>query len=223
MTNEQKTRRLDALSHRQLRLVSSPIVQHKLTFLRDERTGTKEFRELVIEIGNSLVSAALEDAKSEMIKIKTPLAEIESPVINGDHYAFAPIIRAGEGMLPGALQVIPNARVVHIGMYRDEVTKEPHLYFFKAPKDIAQRETIILDPMLATGNSANAAISELKKRGVTKMKLVCIIAAPEGLLAVTNSNPEVPIYTAAVDWYLNADAFIVPGLGDAGDRIFGTK
>ena len=200
-----------------------PLITHKLSILRSKDTGTKEFRELISEIGMFLLYEALRDAKLDDITIETPITEMKTGRLNEDNYAFLPILRAGTGMVDGILKVLPNAKIGHIGMYRDEETFVPHRYFFKVPKDIVNREVIILDPMLATGGSALDTIEELKSIGVKKIKFLCIIAAPEGLKAVEEKHPDVQIYAAHIDDHLNENKYIVPGLGDAGDRIFGTK
>ncbi len=200
-----------------------PLIEHKLSILRDKNTGTKEFRELIEEIGMFLCYEAMKDVELESVEIETPITKMKTGKLNEDKYAFVPILRAGMGMLDGVISVIPNAKIGHIGMYRDEETFEPVNYFFKVPKDIEKREVIILDPMLATGGSALDAIDLLKSKGVTKIKFLCIIAAPEGIEKVEEKHPDVQIYCANIDEYLNENKYIVPGLGDAGDRIFGTK
>ena len=200
-----------------------PLVEHKLAILRNKKTGTKEFREIVSELATMLCYEAMKDAKMEEVEIETPIQKMKTRKINEDNYAFVPILRAGTGMLDGIIQVVPNAKIGHIGMYRDEETFKPNVYFFKVPKDINKREVLILDPMLATGGSGLDAIELLKEKGVTKIKFLCIIAAPEGIKAIEEKHPDVQIYTAAIDEKLNEKAYIVPGLGDAGDRIFGTK
>ncbi len=200
-----------------------PLIEHKLAILRDKKTGTKEFRELVNEIGMFLCYEAMKDAKLQKCEIETPICKMKTGKLDEDKYAFVPILRAGMGMLDGVISVIPNAKVGHIGMYRNEETFEPVNYFFKVPKDIQKREVIILDPMLATGGSGIDAIDLLKSKGVKKIKFLCIIAAPEGLKVIEEKHPDVQIYCAHIDDHLNENAYIVPGLGDAGDRIFGTK
>lgn len=200
-----------------------PLITHKLSILRSKDTGTKEFRELISEIGMFLLYEALRDAELDDITIQTPITEMKTGRLDEDRYAFLPILRAGTGMVDGILEVLPNAKIGHIGMYRDEETFVPHRYFFKVPKDIVNREVIILDPMLATGGSALDTIEELKSIGVKKIKFLCIIAAPEGLKTVEEKHPDVQIYAAHIDDHLNENKYIVPGLGDAGDRIFGTK
>ena len=204
-------------------VLNHPLITHKLGILRDIHTGTKEFRELITEISTLLCYEATKDAKLEKTIIETPLEKMETGKLNEDNYAIVPILRAGMGMLEGITRVIPNAKIGHIGMYRDEETFEPVNYFFKVPKHIEEKEVIILDPMLATGGSAVDAIELLKSKGVTKMKFLCIIAAPEGLARVQKEHPDVQIYCAHIDDHLNENKYIVPGLGDAGDRIFGTK
>ncbi len=203
--------------------LNHPLIKHKLAILRDKNTGTKEFRELIKEIGMFLCYEAMKDATLDRVEIETPIKKMVTGKLNEDKYAFVPILRAGMGLLDGVISVIPNAKIGHIGMYRDEETFEPVNYFFKVPKDIEKREVIILDPMLATGGSAIDAIDLLKSKGVKKMKFICIIAAPEGIVKVEEKHPDVQIYCASIDEYLNDNKYIVPGLGDAGDRIFGTK
>ena len=200
-----------------------PLVVHKLSILRDKKTSTKEFRELIKELSIFLCYEAMKDAKLDKTEIETPITKMKTEHLNEDNYAFIPILRAGLGMLDGVITVIPTAKVGHIGMYRDEETYEPVNYFYKVPKDIKNREVILLDPMLATGGSAIDAIDLLKKNGVEKIKFLCIISAPEGLKKVQEKHPDVTIYTACIDDHLNENKYIVPGLGDAGDRIFGTK
>lgn len=200
-----------------------PLIDHKLAILRDKKTGTKEFREIISELGELLCYEAMKDAKTYEVEIETPMEKMKVRKINEDNYAFVPILRAGTGMLDGIINVVPNAKIGHIGMYRDEETFKPNVYFFKVPKDIEKREVLILDPMLATGGSALDAIELLKEKGVTKLKFLCIIASPEGIKAVEDKHPDVQIYTTSIDNKLNEKAYILPGLGDAGDRIFGTK
>jgi len=203
--------------------LNHPLIEHKLSILRDKNTGTKEFRELVKEISRVLCYEAMRDIKLEKIEIETPITKMKTGRLNEDKYAFVPILRAGMGMLDGIINIIPNAKIGHIGMYRDEKTFEPVNYFFKVPKDIEKREVILVDPMLATGGSACDAIELLKNKGVKKIKFLCIISAPEGLERVNREHPDVKIYTAHIDKKLNSNKYIVPGLGDAGDRIYGTK
>ena len=203
--------------------LNHPLIEHKLAILRDKNTSTKEFRELIGEIAMMLCYEAMRDAKLYETTIETPLATMKTGKLNENEYAFIPILRAGMGMLDGVISVIPNAKVGHIGMYRDEETFEPNTYFYKVPTDIADREAILIDPMLATGGSVSDSIECLKNNGVTRIKFLCIIAAPEGIKVVNEKHPDVEIYCAHIDERLNEHAYIVPGLGDAGDRIYGTK
>jgi len=200
-----------------------PLIEHKLSILRDKKTGTKEFREIIGELAMLLCYEATKDAKLEEVEIETPITKMKTGRLNEDQYAFLPILRAGTGMLDGVIRIIPNAKIGHIGMYRDEETFMPQRYYYKVPKDIKNREVIILDPMFATGGSAIDTIEQLKQEGVERIKFLCIIAAPEGLAKVQEKYPDVQIYCAVIDEKLNENAYIVPGLGDAGDRIFGTK
>ncbi len=203
--------------------LNHPLIEHKLAILRDKNTSTKEFRELISEIGMFLCFEAMRDAKLKRVEVETPLKKIKTGKLDEDKYAFVPILRAGMGMLDGVIRVIPNAKIGHIGMYRNEETFEPVNYFYKVPKNIEKREIIILDPMLATGGSGLDAIELLKKNGVKKIKFICIIAAPEGLKRITEKYKDVKIYCAHIDDKLNENKYIIPGLGDAGDRIYGTK
>ena len=203
--------------------LNHPLVTHKLAILRDKKTGTKEFRELINEIAIFLMYEAFKDAKLSPVEIETPLKKMKTGKLDEDKYAFCPILRAGTGMLDGVISVIPNAKIGHIGMYRDEKTFIPVNYFFKVPKDIEKREVIILDPMVATGGSIIDAVELLKEKGAKKLKVLCIIAAPEGLKEITRLYPDLDIYCAAIDKKLNKNKYIEPGLGDAGDRIYGTK
>lgn len=200
-----------------------PLVLHKLSILRDKKTGTKEFRELISELSTILCYEALKDASLEDIEIETPMCKTNGKKLNDDNYAFVPILRAGTGMLDGLIKVMPNAKIGHIGLYRNEETLKPVEYYYKMPKDIEHREVIVLDPMLATGGSGVDAITRLKESGAKKIKFLCIIAAPEGIEKINEVHPDVTIYCAAIDEKLNEIGYIVPGLGDAGDRIFGTK
>lgn len=200
-----------------------PLISHKLSILRDKKTGTKEFRELVSEISTMLCYEALKDASLEEVEVETPICKTKGFRLNEDNYAFIPILRAGTGMLDGLINILPNAKIGHIGMYRNEETLKPVRYYYKAPKDIENREVIILDPMLATGGSGVDAITALKESGAKKIKFLCIIAAPEGIRKIQAEYPDVQIYCATIDEKLNDVGYIVPGLGDAGDRIFGTK
>ena len=200
-----------------------PLIQHKLSILRDKNTSVKEFRELISEIAMLMCYEATRDLRLEEIDVETPIAVAKAKRISGKKLAIVPILRAGLGMVDGMVSLIPNAKVGHIGLFRDPETKEPVKYYFKMPPDIAERDVIVVDPMLATGGSASAAISFIKETGVTRVKLMCIIGAPEGVERMQKDHPDVPIYIAALDEKLNENAYIVPGLGDAGDRIFGTK
>ena len=204
-------------------VVSHPLVQHKLTLMRDKDVSTKGFRQLLNEIGMLLAYEVTRDLPIELIEVETPLARTMQPTISGKKLVFAPILRAGTGFLDGMLNLVPSARVAHIGLYRDPQTLEAVEYYFKAPTDVAERLVVVMDPMLATGNSAIAALDRLKRRGVRDMRFVCLLAAPEGVERLTNAHPEVEIWTAAIDEKLNDHGYIVPGLGDAGDRMFGTK
>ena len=203
--------------------LNHPLVENKLAILRDKNTGTKEFREIVSELATMLCYEAMKNAKTYEEEIETPIQKTIVNKIDEKQYVFLPILRAGTGMLDGIINIMPNAKIGHIGMYRDEETFKPHMYFFKVPKNIEEKEVIVLDPMLATGGSINDTIEQLKEKGVKKIKVLCIIAAPEGIKAVNEKNPDVQIYCTKIDEGLNDKAYIVPGLGDAGDRIFGTK
>ncbi len=200
-----------------------PLIQHKVSILRDKNTSTKEFRELVSEIAMLMAYEATRDLPLEQVEIETPVAIAKTNVIAGKKLAVVPILRAGLGMVDGLEALIPNVRVGHIGLYRDPKTLKPVEYYCKLPEDIAERDVIVLDPMLATGGSASAAISFLKERGIKSIKFMCLIAAPCGIEKLTTDHPDVKIYCAAKDEKLNDHAYIVPGLGDAGDRLFGTK
>lgn len=204
-------------------VLNHPLITHKLAILRDKNTGTKEFRELVTEISTILVYEAMWDAKLEQKTVETPLEKLDTGMLNEDNYAIVPILRAGMGMVDGVLNIIPNAKIGHIGLYRDEETFEPVEYYYKMPDGIDKREVLVVDPMLATGGSASATISRLKQDGVTKIKLLCIVAAPAGIKCIEEEHPDVTIFCASVDRELNKNAYILPGLGDAGDRVYGTK
>ena len=199
-----------------------PLIQHKVALLRDKNTSTKEFRELVEEIA-MMAYEVTKDLPVEDVDIDTPVATAHCKMLSGKSIAIVPILRAGLGMVDGIVKLIPNVKVGHIGLYRDPVTIEPHTYYCKLPEDINEREVIILDPMLATGGSASAAIGYLKEKGIDSIKFMCLIAAPEGIERLTKDHPDVKIYCAAKDERLNDHSYIVPGLGDAGDRIFGTN
>ena len=205
------------------KIMNHPMIKHKISILRNEKTSTKEFRELISEIAMLLCYEALSDAKTKKIKVKTPIAETEGIEVDENNYAFVPILRAGMGMVDGVLTLMPNAKIGHIGLYRNEETLEPVKYYCKLPHDIKNREVILLDPMLATGGSGSAAIKMLKRDGVKKIKFLCIIAAPDGIKKIKEDHPDVDIYCAQLDDHLNDVGYIVPGLGDAGDRIYGTK
>lgn len=207
----------------QIFIMDHPLIQHKLTMLRDKNTGSKEFRELISEIAALMTYEATRDLPLKDVKIETPLAVANAKVISGRKLAFVPILRAGIGMVGGVTNLVPAAKVGHIGLYRDPVTLKPVEYYSKLPSDITEREVVVLDPMLATGGSASDAIDIIKKSNPRQIKFMCIIAAPEGLKELTAAHPDVHIYCAAMDEKLNKDGYIVPGLGDAGDRIFGTQ
>lgn len=206
-----------------LNLISHPLIQHKLTLMRSEDTTTDNFRRLLREISQMLAYEVTRDLPTELVTIRTPLATTESPAISGKKLCLVSIMRAGNGMLDGMLDVLPAARIGHIGLYRDPETLEPVEYYFKVPEDISERLVILVDPMLATGNSAIAALNRLKETGAGTIKYVCLLAAPEGVAALSAAHPDVPITTTAIDAYLTDHGYIIPGLGDAGDRLFGTK
>jgi len=206
-----------------LQVLDHPLIQHKLSLIRDEKTGSKEFRELVEEVAMLMAYEVTRDFPLQEIEVKTPVAYAKSKVLAGRKVGLVPILRAGLGMVDGMLRLIPAAKVGHVGLYRDPETLLPVEYYCKLPSDIAERDLIVIDPMLATGGSASAAIMFLKDRGAKNIKLMCLIAAPEGILAVQKAHPDVDIFVAAVDERLNDHGYIVPGLGDAGDRLFGTK
>lgn len=204
-------------------IMDHPLVQHKVSLLRNKNTGTKEFKELVCELATLLCYEATRDLPTEEVEIETPIAVAKTRMLSGRKLALVPILRAGLGMVDGMLALIPAAKVGHIGMYRNEETLEPVEYYCKLPDDIAEREVIVLDPMLATDGSAVDAITQIKKRGAKSIKFIGIIAAPEGMQRLQEAHSDVDIYVAAMDEKLNENGYIVPGLGDAGDRIFGTK
>ena len=204
-------------------ILDHPLLQHKVSHLRDINTGTKEFKELVSEIATLMCSEATRDLPTEEVEITTSITTDKLKVLAGRKLAVVPILRAGLGMVDGVLALIPAAKVGHIGLYRDPASLEPVEYYCKLPADISEREVMVLDPMLATGGSATDAISQIKKRGAKNIKFLCIIAAPEGIKRLHDAHPDVEIYAAALDKCLNEHGYIVPGLGDAGDRIFGTK
>ena len=204
-------------------IVSHPLVRHKLTLMRDKTCSTKSFRQLLNEIGMLLCYEVTRDLPLEDKMIETPLAPMEAPVLAGKKLVFAPVLRAGTGFLDGMLALAPSARVAHIGLYRNPETLEAVEYYFKAPQDVADRLVIVMDPMLATGNSAVAAIKLLKEKGAKEIRFVCLLAAPEGIENLRVAHPDIRIWTAAIDSHLNEHGYIVPGLGDAGDRMYGTK
>ena len=204
-------------------VVNHPLVQHKLTLMRESKRSTKGFRQLLNEIGMLLCYEVTRDLPTEMVEIETPLTKMMAPMIAGKKLVFAPILRAGVGFLDSMLDLVPSARVAHIGLYRDPATLQAVEYYFKAPSDVAERLVIVMDPMLATANSATAAIEKLKERGVKDIRFMCLLAAPEGIAKLQAEHPDVEIWTAAIDSHLNDHGYIVPGLGDAGDRMFGTK
>lgn len=204
-------------------ILKHPLIEHKLSILRNKKTSIKEFRELIDELTIFLCIEAFKDSETSDIIIQTPVTKSKCKNLEIDNYVFIPILRAGLGMSNGITKIIPNAKFGHIGLYRDEKTLEPKKYYFKIPKNSENKEYIILDPMLATGGSASSAITMLKKEGIKNIKFLCIISAPEGLKKLNEDHPDVQIYSTSLDEKLNSNGYIVPGLGDAGDRIFGTK
>jgi uracil phosphoribosyltransferase len=204
-------------------IVDHPLIQHKLTIMRDKDTSIAGFRRLLREIAHLMCYEVTRDLELEMIPIETPMAHMQSPTIKGKKLVFASILRAGNGLLDGMLDLVPAARVAHIGIYRDHETLQPVEYYFKAPSNLEDRLIIVVDPMLATANSSIAAIDNLKNRGANNLRFLCLLAAPEGIEKFTRAHPDVPIYTAAIDSHLNEKGYIVPGLGDAGDRMYGTR
>jgi len=204
-------------------IVDHPLVQHKLTLMRKKDTSTKSFRELLTEIGGLLCYEVTRDLPLHMVEIETPLATMSSPELAGKKLVFAPILRSGMGMLEGMLHLAPAARIAHVGLYRDPATLACVEYYFKAPTDLADRLVVVIDPMLATGNTAIAAVDRLKEAGAHSLRMACLLASPEGLSKFHGHHPEVPVWTAAVDERLNDHGYILPGLGDAGDRMYGTK
>ncbi len=212
-----------ATALRGVTVVEHPLVQHKLTLMRDKRRSTKGFRQLLSEIGMLLCYEVTRDLPLEFADVETPLAAMRAPVLAGKKLVFAPILRAGVAFLDGMLSLVPSARVAHIGLYRDPKTLVAVEYYFKAPEDVADRLVIIMDPMLATANSAIAAVDRLKERGCRNLRFVCLLAAPEGIDKFHAEHPDVHIWTAAIDSHLDEHGYIVPGLGDAGDRMYGTK
>ena len=204
-------------------VMQHPLIQHKISMLRDYRTGTNEFRKLVEEIGVLMGYEALRDLPVEDVEIETPLETCMTPMLSGKKLAVIPVLRAGLGMVSGILTLVPSAKVGHVGLYRDPETHEPHEYYCKLPESIDERIAVVVDPMLATGGSAVAAVDFIKKQGGKNIKFMCVIAAPEGVEKLHEAHPDIQIYVGHLDRCLNDDAYICPGLGDAGDRIFGTK
>jgi uracil phosphoribosyltransferase len=204
-------------------VIDHPLVQHKLTIMRKKETSTAGFRRLLREISTLLCYEVTRDLELTYEEIETPLVQMKAPILEGKKLVFASILRAGNGLLEGMLDLVPSARVSHIGVYRDHETLKPVEYYFKAPEDIDERLVIVVDPMLATGNSSIAAIDKLKERNAKNIRFLCLLAAPEGIRNFHNVHPDVPIYTASIDSHLNEKGYIVPGLGDAGDRMYGTK
>ena len=204
-------------------VVDHPLVQHKLTIMRDKDTSTAGFRRLLREISLLLGYEVTRDLELTTTRIETPMGPMEAPTLEGKKLVFASVLRAGNGLLEGLLDLVPAARVAHVGLYRDHETLEAVEYFFKAPSDLGDRLVIVVDPMLATANSAIAAIDKLKGRGATNLRYLCLLAAPEGIERFSTAHPDVPVFTAAIDSHLNDKGYIVPGLGDAGDRMYGTK
>ncbi len=211
-----------AAGHPNLHVVDHPLVQHKMALLRDETTSKKAFRELVDELAMLMAYEATRELPLQPVTVRTPLEEVEARQIAGKKVVLVPILRAGLGMVDGVLRLMPSARVGHVGLYRDEATLEPQHYYFKIPGEAEARQFLVLDPMLATGGSASAAVQKLKDGGATDIQLMCLVAAPEGVRRLAADHPDVRIITAALDRQLNENGYILPGLGDAGDRLFGT-
>ena len=214
---------LSTSAHPTLTVVDHPLVRHKLTLLRDRSTPTKQFKELVDEIAMLMAYEATRDLALDDVTVDTPLESTAGWAVRGKKLTLVPILRAGLGMVEGILRLIPSARVGHIGLYRDHDTLEPVDYYFKVPSDAAERDFFVLDPMLATGGSAAAAVTSLKRAGATRIRFLCLVAAPEGVRRLAKAHPDVPVYCAALDRELNTHGYILPGLGDAGDRLFGTR
>lgn len=206
-----------------VRLIDHPLVQHKLTIMRNRETSTTSFRQLLREIATLLCYEVTRDLELTDVEIETPITKMSAPTLVGKKLVFASVLRAGNGLLEGMLDLVPSARVAHIGLYRDPKTLQPVEYYFKAPEDLDNRVAIVIDPMLATANSAIAAVQKLKERNAKDVRFVCLLASPEGVRNFTGAHPDVPIFTAAIDSHLNEKGYIVPGLGDAGDRMYGTK
>ncbi len=206
-----------------VQVIDHPLVQHKLTLMRTKDTSTSKFRTLLREISTLMAYEVCRDMKTALVDIETPIAAMKAPMLDGKKIVLVSILRAGTGILDGMLDLIPSARVGHIGLYRDPKTLAPVEYYYKVPEQMAERDVIVVDPMLATGNSAVAAVDRLKKDGPRSIKFVCLLTCPEGLKVFHDAHPDIPVYTAAIDQRLNEKSYIVPGLGDAGDRLFGTK
>ena len=217
------TSKTERLFVSQVHVITHPLVAHKLTMMRKKETSTGDFRQLLREVALLMGYEVTRDLPLTTTPIETPMMTMEAPVLDGKKLVLASILRAGEGLLEGMLSLIPSARVSHIGLYRDHNTLEPIEYYFKAPEDLGERLVIVVDPMLATGHSAAAAISRLKERGADQIRFVCVLAVPQGLKYLQDKHPDVDIYTASIDEGLDANSYILPGLGDAGDRMFGTK
>ena len=214
---------MDFTKQPNITIFKHPLIKHKISLLRDKEASTNKFRTLIEEIAMLEAYEALSDLPLKEVEVETPLEKCKTPMLDGLKLAIIPVLRAGLGMVPGLDALVPSARIGHIGMYRDEVTHKPVPYYCKLPQNLEERTCVILDPMLATGGSAIMAIDALKKRGASNMKFVCLVAAPEGVKALQDAHPDVDIYTASLDDRLNEHGYIVPGLGDAGDRLFGTK
>ena len=213
---------MDISQYKNVTLLDHPLLKHKISILRDKNTPTSQFRQIVKEVAVMEGYEALKDVKTHLVEIETPIEKTKQPMVEGSHLCFVPILRAGMGMVDGMTELVPTAKVGHIGLYRDEVTHEPHEYYCKLPDHLDQKEVYVLDPMLATGGSSIDAIKLLKQHGAKHLHFICIIAAPEGVNAFCEANPDIPLYIGALDRQLNENAYICPGLGDAGDRIFGT-
>ncbi|MDD6241047.1 MAG: uracil phosphoribosyltransferase [Eubacteriales bacterium] len=213
---------MDISQYKNVTLLDHPLLKHKISILRDKNTPTSQFRQIVKEVAVMEGYEALKDVKTHLVEIETPIEKTKQPMVEGSHLCFVPILRAGMGMVDGMTELVPTAKVGHIGLYRDEVTHEPHEYYCKLPDHLDQKEVYVLDPMLATGGSSIDAIKLLKQHGAKHLHFICIIAAPEGVKAFCEANPDIPLYIGALDRQLNENAYICPGLGDAGDRIFGT-